>query len=59
MSVRFRAITNKSFRAHLADLGGQRICCSQKARDFFGVSFRNADEAIFSAARSLRQLQLL
>lgn len=59
LSVRLRSITNRGLRAHLADLGGQRICCSQKARDFFGVSFRNADEAIFSAARSLRQLQLL
>jgi dihydroflavonol-4-reductase len=59
MSVRLRAITNKEFRANLADLGGQRTCCSQKARDFFGMTFRDADEAIFSAARSLRQLQLI
>jgi dihydroflavonol-4-reductase len=59
LSVRLRAMTNRDLRAQLADLGLQRLCCSQKARDFFGLTFRGADEAVSAAAQSLRQLQLL
>jgi dihydroflavonol-4-reductase len=59
VSVRLRAFTNRNLRTQLADVGCLRACCNQKARDFFGLTLRGADEAIRASAQSLRQLQLL
>ncbi len=59
LPVRLRALANRGLRLQLADVGCQRLCCSQKAQEFFGLKLRTVDEAIGASALSLRELQLL
>ncbi len=58
-AVRALAVVDKRLRTILPELGSHRVCSAKKAREVLGLTLRGPDEAITSAARSLRELKLI
>jgi dihydroflavonol-4-reductase len=58
-AVRALAVVDKRLRTILPELGSHRVCSGRKAREVLGLTLRGPDEAIGSAARSLRALKLI
>ncbi|MEQ1669635.1 MAG: aldehyde reductase [Hyphomicrobium sp.] len=58
-AVRALAVFDKRLRTILPELGTHRTCCNVRARKVLGLKLRGPDEAIGSAARSLRALKLI
>jgi nucleoside-diphosphate-sugar epimerase len=58
-AVRALALFDRDLLAVLPDLGRRRLCDNRKAREQLGFTFRPPEEAVASAARSLRELRLV
>jgi len=59
LAVRALALVDTRLKAVLADLGFPRHVNNAKARTALGQSFRSSQEAVTSAAASLRALQVI
>ena len=59
IAVRAVALVDHRLKAVLADLGHPRPISNAKAHDVLGQSFRSAEEAVKSAAASLRALHVI
>lgn len=57
--VRTLAVFDKRLRTVLPELGIVRHCSNAKAKEVLGHSFRPPNEAVASAAKSLRQLKII
>lgn len=54
--VRFSSLFDRDLKAIRADLGRANLCDNQKAVTQLGMTFRTSEEAVRSAAKSLRDL---
>lgn len=57
--VRAFSYLDRNVQGILPDLGVRRTCSSRKAREVLGIRFRSPDEAVKSAATSLRALGMI
>lgn len=59
LMVRTLALADKRLRTVLPELGVVRHCSNEKARAVLGQGFRDPDEAVMAAARSLREFHVI